>query len=52
MSNPQSTPKPKAVFTRLTPEMSREQKFENLKAALEASGFIIREDKPHTNKKD
>ena len=43
---------PKPVFTRLTPEMSREQQISNLKAALIKSGFNIVEAKPHTNTKD
>ena len=36
-----STPSTKPVFTRLTPDMAREQKLRNLKAALEKSGFTI-----------
>ena len=43
---------PRPVFTRLTPEMSREEMFRNLKAALIKSGFEFKEDKPHTNNKD
>ena len=35
---------PKPVFAKLTPEMSREQKFKNLKAALIKSGFKIKDD--------
>jgi hypothetical protein len=31
-----------AVFTRLKPEMSREQKVENLVAALERMGFTVK----------
>lgn len=52
MSNPQSTPKPKAVFTRLTPEMNRAEKIRNLKTALLKSGFKFKDDKPHSNTKD
>ena len=40
-NNAASMPNP--VFTRLTPEMSREQQIENLKAALIKSGFTITE---------
>ena len=36
-----ATPPTKTVFTRLTPDMTREQKLRNLKAALEKSGFTI-----------
>ena len=39
-----STPSTKPVFTRLTPDMTREQKRRNLIAALEKSGFTIRPD--------
>ena len=35
---------PKPVFAKLTPEMSREQMFKNLKAALIKSGFKIKDD--------
>jgi hypothetical protein len=49
MAKPQ-TPKP--VFTRLTPEMSRDEQVRNLKAALIKSGFKFKEDKPHTDTKD
>jgi hypothetical protein len=46
-------PVPKTVFTRLTPDMSIEQKFENLKAALIKSGFFIKEnDKPRVDRHD
>jgi hypothetical protein len=34
-----------AVFTKLTPEMSREQKRENLVAALEQSGIKVNRNK-------
>jgi hypothetical protein len=49
INNTKSTPTPKPVFARLTPEMSREEKIRNLKAALEKSGIKIVDDKPHTN---
>jgi hypothetical protein len=35
-------PQLKPVFTRLTPEMSREQMLENLVAALEQSGIKVK----------
>ena len=34
-----------AVFTKLTPEMSREQKVENLIAAIERSGIKVKRNK-------
>ena len=34
-----------AVFTKLTPEMSREQKVENLIAAIEPSGIKVKRNK-------
>ena len=39
-TNP-ATPPIKTVLTLLTPDMTREQKMRNLKAALEKSGFTI-----------
>jgi hypothetical protein len=52
MSKLQSAQKPKIVLTRLKPEMSREEKIRNLKAALVASGFNIVDDKLRTNNRD
>ncbi len=34
-------PNAKPVFTKLTPNMTREQKVKNLKLALERSGFTV-----------
>ena len=39
-------------FTRLTPEMSREQKVENLAAALERNGITVKRDKETLKKEE